>query len=256
MDPLAVTLPLGSVQTVLLASVRVAGFLVVAPPFSAKGMPGTVKVALSLAVGAAVAPRLAPLPSDATGAFIGSLVMQVVIGLALGFGVQLVLTTIQVAGSFLDQFGGFMMGQAFDPMSQTQVSQMGKFYAFLATALLFASDGYQIVFHGLVRTFDVLPLGVALNPVRLAEELTSGMSAMFAGALQIAGPLVIVLFMVDIGLGLLTKVAPALNAFVMGFPLKILVTLIMVGFALLTMDFVVHGLARDSLDLVGRVAGG
>ncbi|MCL2091204.1 MAG: flagellar biosynthetic protein FliR [Micrococcales bacterium] len=256
MDPIALTLPLGSLQTVMLASVRVAGFLVVAPPFSAKGMPGTVKVALSLAVGAGVAPRLAPLPEDSTGAFVGSLVMQAVIGLALGFGVQLVLTAVQVAGSFLDQFGGFMMGAAFDPLSQTQVSMMGRFYAYIATALLFATDGYQIVLQGLVRTFDALPLGVSLDPARLAEQLTDGMVGMFAGALQIAGPLVVVLFLTDIGLGLLTKVAPALNAFVMGFPLKILITLIMVGFALLVMDTVVRNLARDGVDLMGRVVGG
>jgi len=255
MDPVALTLPLGSVETVMLASVRVAGFLVVAPPFSAKGMPGMAKVALSLAIGAAVAPRLAPLPEDSTGSFVGAVVLQAVVGLALGFGVQLVLMAVQVAGSFLDQFGGFMMGQAYDPLSQTQVSQMGKLYTFLATALLFASDGYQIVLQGLVRTFDVLPLGVTLDPARLAERLTDSMGSMFAGALQIAGPLVIVLFLTDIGLGLLTKVAPALNAFAMGFPLKILITLVMVGFALLAMDSVVRGLARDGVDFMGRVVG-
>ena len=256
MDPIAVTLPLGSLETVMLASVRVAGFLVVAPPFSARGMPGTIKVALSLAVGVAVSPRLDPLPEDSSGAFIGSLVLQAVVGLALGFCVQLAVTAMQVAGSFLDQFGGFMMGAAFDPQSQSQVSIMGRFYAFLATALLFATDGYQIVLRGLVQTFDALPLGVTLNPAQLAEQMTDGMGDMFAGALQIAGPLVVALFLTDIGLGLLTKVAPALNAFVMGFPLKILITLVMVGFALLVMDTVVRGLARDGVDLMGRVVGG
>jgi flagellar biosynthetic protein FliR len=256
MEPIAMTLPLGSVQTVMLASVRVVGFLVVAPPFSARGFPGTVKVALALAVGAAVAPRLDPLPVDSTGAFVGSLVMQAVIGLSLGFGIQLILTAVQIAGSFLDQFGGFMMGMSFDPMSQTQVSLMGRLYSLLTTALLFATDGYQIMIQGLVRTFDALPLGAALDPARLAEQLTDGMVGMFAGALQIAGPLIVVLFLTDIGLGLLTKVAPALNAFVMGFPLKILITLVMVGFALLVMDTVVRGLARDGVDLMGRVVGG
>ncbi len=256
MDPIAFTLPLGSLETVMLASVRVAGFLVVAPPFSARGTPATVKAALSLAIGVAVAPRLTPLPEDSTGAFIGSLVMQALIGVALGFCVQLALTALQVAGSFLDQFGGFMMGAAFDPLSQTQVSIMGRFYTFLATALLFVTDGYQIVLQGLIQTFDALPLGVALDPARLAEQLTNGMDDMFAGAMQIAGPLVVVLFLTDVGLGLLTKVAPALNAFVMGFPLKILITLVMVGFALLVMDTVVRGLARDGVDLMGKVVGG
>jgi flagellar biosynthetic protein FliR len=249
-------LPLGSVQTVMLASVRVAGFLVVAQPFSARGAPGLVKVALSLAVGAAVAPRLAPVASDSTGAFVSSLVIQAAIGLALGFGVQLVMTAVQLAGNFLDQFGGFAMGMAFDPLSQVQSSLMGRLYGFIATALLFASDGYQIILQGFVRTFDAVPLDAGLDLGRVGTELASAFSGMFAGALQIAGPLIIVLFLTDIGLGLLTKVAPALNAFVMGFPLKILITLLMVGFALLVMDAVVHGLAVDGVGLISRLVGG
>ncbi|MCL2454533.1 MAG: flagellar biosynthetic protein FliR [Micrococcales bacterium] len=249
-------LPLGPLQNTMLASVRVAGFLVAAPPFSARGIPATVKVALALAIGLAVTPRLEPLPSDTTGAFVGALVMQAVIGLALGFGVQLAVVAVQVAGSYLDQFGGFAMAAAFDPLSQTQAAMMSRLYAYIATAVLFASGGYQVVLNGIVRTFDVLPLGATLDTARLAEQLTGAFSGMVVAALQIVGPLILVLFLTDIGLGLLTKIAPALNAFVMGFPLKIMITLIMAGFALLAMEGVLQGLAERAATFVVGVAGG
>jgi flagellar biosynthetic protein FliR len=181
--------------------------------------------------------------------------MQAVIGLALGFGVSLVFTAVQSAGALIDQFGGFQMAAAFDPMSQVHGAQFERMYQFLAVALLFASDGYQVVLGGLIRTFDALPLGVGLSTAGLADQLASGLGAMVAGALQISGPLVLVLFLTDIGLGLLTKVAPALNAFAMGFPLKILVTLVLVGFAMLAMPTVLSGLADDAVTMMSRILG-
>jgi flagellar biosynthesis protein FliR len=255
MDPIAMTWPMGAVETVMLTSVRVIGFMVVAPPFSSRGVPGLVKVALGLAVGTAVSSRVAPLQDATTGVFVMSLVGQAVVGLALGFAVQLVMSAVQVAGTLLDQFGGFSMGQAFDPLNMTQASELGRLYAYLATALLFVTDGYQLVLGGLVRTFDAIPLDGMVSTSALADQLTSAVTGMLQSALEIAGPLVLVIFLTDIGLGMLTKVAPALNAFAMGFPLKILVTLVMVGFALLAMEQVVRGLAVDAVDLVGTVVG-
>lgn len=249
------TVALDTMQTVMLASVRVIGFLVVAPPFSGKDVPSTVKVALGLAVGMAVSPRLAPLGSDTTGVFVASLVLQAVLGLALGFAVQLVLSAVQMAGAVLDQFGGFSLGQAYDPMNQTSGAQLSQFYGFLAIVLLFLSDGYQVVLRGLVRTFDAVPLDAGLSLSRLAAQLTAALSGLFSGALQIAGPLVLVLFLTDLGLGLLTKVAPMLNAFALGYPLKILITLLATGFALLALPHVVTSLADRAAALMEAVTG-
>ena len=98
--------------------------------------------------------------------------------------------------------------------------------------LLFASDGYQLVITGLVRTFDVLPLGTPLDMAAARRrEHRPGSPSCSSRPLQVAGPLVVVLFLADVGLGLLTRVAPALNAFALGFPLKILLTLTLAGLA-------------------------
>jgi len=247
-DPISIALPVGAVETTMLASVRVAAFLVIAPPFSQRAVPGTIKIALALGIALAVSPRLDPLPSDTTPAFVGSLVGQAVIGAALGFLVSLVFSAVQSAGSLIDLFGGFQLATAYDPMSQTSGGPFGRLYQMTAMVLLFASDGYQVVLAGLVRTFDALPLGAMLDPAALGHTLTDGLTQMFLAALQIAGPLIVVLFLADVGLGLLTRVAPALNAFAMGFPLKILLTLVFGSLAFLALPTVMEALTGRSVE--------
>jgi len=116
--------------------------------------------------------------------------------------------------------------------------------------ILFASDGYQMVISGLVRTFDALPLGASLDLSKLGDALTTSVTGMFLATLQIAGPLVVVLFLADVGLGLLTRVAPALNAFALGFPLKILLTLSLASLTYLALPRIIENLTGRSLDAV------
>lgn len=113
---------------------------------------------------------------------------------------------------------------------------------------------YQLIIAGLARSFNALPVGGGLTLD--AELLVTGVSQMFLAALQIAGPLVVVLFLADVGLGLLTRVAPQLNAFALGFPLKILITLTMGTFLYLGLPGVVSSLTDRALDLMGGAAGG
>jgi len=252
---MTLTLPWVGMEGVLLAGVRIAAFLVIAPPFSHRAIPGTVKAMLALAVGMLVAPRArgAADPTDA-GAFVGQLLLQVVVGIALGFLVWLVFTAVQSAGAVIDLFGGFQLAQAYDPMSMTSGAQFARLYQLTAVVLLFVSDGYQLVITGLVRTFDVLPLGMPLNLAAMAAVSGKGVTAMFLAALQVAGPLVVVLFLADVGLGLLTRVAPALNAFALGFPLKILLTLLLAGGAFLALPALVSSLTGNAMTALMGVA--
>jgi len=241
-------LPWVGLESVLLAGVRIAAFLVIAPPFAHRGIPGTVKAMLAMGLALLVAPR-AREASDPTdiGAFVGQLLLQVLIGAALGFIVALVFSAVQAAGGLIDLFAGFQLAAAYDPMNLTSGAQFARLYQLTAVVLLFASDGYQLVIAGLVRTFDVLPLGMPLDVAAMAAASTSGLTQMFLAALQVAGPLAVVLFLADVGLGLLTRVAPALNAFALGFPLKILITLLLAGTAFLALPQLISSLTDDAV---------
>jgi flagellar biosynthetic protein FliR len=249
------TLPWAGLESVLLAGVRMAAFLVIAPPFSHRAVPGTVKAMLAMGLAVLVSPRAGTAgdPSDVAG-FLGQLIMQAVIGLALGFLVSVVFSVVQSAGALLDMFAGFQVAAAYDPLQQSNGAHLQRLYQLTAIVLLFASDGYQLVITGLVRTFDVLPIGTPLDTAAMAALSTEGITQIFLAALQVAGPLAVVLFLADVGLGLLTRVAPALNAFSLGFPLKILMTLSLVGMAYVALPELVSSLAEKAMSTVMEVS--
>jgi flagellar biosynthesis protein FliR len=242
------SLSLASLEALMLVGVRIVAFLVVAPPFSHKGIPGTVKVMLALGLALAIMPRVTTEASSSTGAYVLNLLGQAVIGLALGYLVALVFAAVQSAGAIIDLMGGFSLAQGFDPMTQVNGAQFARLYQLTAVVLLFVSDGYQLVIGGLVRTFDALPLGTPLNLAAVGESAVQGVTGMFLAALQIAGPLVVVLFLADVGLGLLTRVAPALNAFALGFPLKILLTVSLGSMTFLAMPRIVEALTGTAVE--------
>ncbi|OJV60184.1 MAG: flagellar biosynthetic protein FliR [Cellulomonas sp. 73-145] len=250
---MAVDVPLDVIETTALAAVRITAFLVVAPPFANKGVPGPVKVALGLGLALVVQARLPRVATTSVAPLVGDVALQALIGLALGFLVWLVFAAVQSAGGLIDLFGGFQLATAFDPLNLVNGATFARLYQLLVVALLVASDAHHVMLLGLVRSFDSLPIGMGLAPAALAKASISGLTGMTVSALQIAGPLIVVLFLADVGLGLLTRVAPALNAFAMGFPLKILLTVSLGGYVVLTMPGVLAGLSGTATHLMQGV---
>lgn len=238
-------------EAVLLASVRIVTFLFLAPPFAHRGVPAHVKVMLAVGLALAVAPTVTvAYQPGSLGDYLLALLGQLFIGGALGALVALVFAAVQSAGGLIDLFGGFSLAQAFDPGLQVSTTPFARFYQFAAIVLLFVSDGYQLIIAGLTRTFRALPLGEALPAADPAAAMTDGMTQMFLSALQIAGPMIVVLFLADVGLGLITRVAPALNAFALGFPVKILLTVTLSATAVLVLPRVVAALVDDAVSIL------
>ncbi|MGJ9424636.1 flagellar biosynthetic protein FliR [Nesterenkonia halotolerans] len=242
------TLPLTWLEATMLAAVRVTAFIVIAPPFSHGSVPMRIRAAMGAGLALVVAPRAVAdyVPLD-TGGFIAALLLEILAGAALGFLVMLLFAAVQSAGGLIDLFGGFQLAMAFDPGSQINGAQFTRLFHFAAIALLVASDGYQLILAGLFRSFDALPLGAEISLAALAENAVSGFTEMFMAAVQIAGPLLVVLFLADAGLGLLTRVAPALNAFSLGFPLKIFLTMTLAGSVFVVLPAAVSTLVQSAL---------
>lgn len=238
-------LPAETLLTILLAAMRAGAWLAIAPPFSSKALPRQVKALLSVAISLPmVANSDVKLATTDTAGIISAMVLQLAVGAALGFLCLLVFTAVQAAGDLLDVFGGFSLSFAIDPLSQQGNAVFGKSFQLLATTLLMASGAYLIVLHGFLRSFDAVPLDGALDLDTLAKVLSGGLGQLMLAALQIVAPLLAVLFLADVALGLLTRVAPALNAFSLGFPFKILLTLLLVGATIASLPRVVQSLAN------------
>ncbi|MFC5502344.1 flagellar biosynthetic protein FliR [Lysinimonas soli] len=243
----------GWLETVLLAGVRIVAFLIVAPPFSHGAFQNRIRVMIGLGLAVAVAPTLSAgsQPLD-TGPFIETLVMQVIVGLGLGFLIQLAFAALQSAGGLIDLFGGFQLAQGYDPQSLVDGAQFTRLFEITAIALLFTTDGYQMVIAGITRSFTAIPVSGMPDFSITAQALVQGFSQTFLAAAQIAGPLILVLFLADAGLGLLTRVAPALNAFSLGYPLKILITISFAGVLFVLLPGVVSSVMQSGLSLLGR----
>jgi flagellar biosynthetic protein FliR len=243
---------MNAVEAVMLAGVRIVAFLFVAPPFSYSAIPARVKAMLSIGLALAVAPKVTSgYTGLSTGDFLVSLVLQVVAGAALGFLVYLVFAAVQAAGSAIDLFGGFQLAMAYDPGSQVNGAQFTRLFQMTALVLLFTSGGYQLVLGGILRTFDAIPVTGALDLAHPAAMMVTAVTQMFLATLQIAGPLIVILFLADAGLGLLTRVAPALNAFQMGYPLKIMITLGLGGLVFVAMPQIVSHLGDQAVQALG-----
>lgn len=242
-------------EATLLAIVRMTAFLFIAPPFSHNAFPARIKAMLGVGLGLAVSMRAgATYAGRGDAAFVTGLVLELVTGFALGFLVYLVFAAIQSAGALIDLAGGFQLAQGYDPQTMVNGAQFTRLTQMTALALLFSSDGYQLVIGGLTSTVGAIPLGGGIDLSRPIEMMTTSVTGMFVSAVQIAGPLMAVLFLADVGLGLLTRVAPALNAFQLGFPLKILITLGLAGFMFLALPRIVSALANQAARMLMGVS--
>lgn len=212
----------------LLASVRIMAWLAVVPPFSGRTVPPMAKMVLALGLSFAAVPNGDRIPLD-TFSLLMNVLTQVLIGVAMGFVTYLLIGAVAAAGSLVDVFGGFSLAQGFDPMSMNSNTVFGKFHQALATTLLFVSGGYLMVIGGLLKTFDYLPLGTSPDWDGADEVILTAFGLFFTTAVQIALPLIAVLVIADLGLALLTKIAPQMQAMTVMFPIKIALTLLIVG---------------------------
>ena len=208
--------------TFALTTVRATVFIAFCPPFNNRALSGQVKALLGASLGFACMFRVEPVVQ--TDLFIFELLIQALIGFSMAVMVRIVIAAVQMAGSLIDFEGGFSMAQTFDPLTMNNEATFGRVYDLCAMAILFATNGYQMLVLGMARSFTAMPIGAVFDMGNYYERLVFRFGELMISAIEIGGPLLLVLFLTDMGLGLLTKVAPAMNAFTLGFPLKILMT--------------------------------
>jgi flagellar biosynthetic protein FliR len=230
----------------LLALVRASAWLVLVPPFGTRTIPAQVKIGLAGALALPVAGHLAQTaPPPEVGPLVGAVAVQVAVGVSLGFLVYLFFAAVQSAGEMIDLFGGFTVAPAYDPLSNAQSSTFGRFYQLIATTLLFATNGHLLLVRGFMTSFQAVPANPTLHD--LSGGFVDAFGQFFLAAIEIAAPLLGALFLAEVALGLLSKAAPQMNVFMVGFPVKIILTLALAGLALPLLPGSVSSLIESAL---------
>lgn len=214
--------------------VRIGACLMVAPVFGSSYVPARLRIVLAAAVTLLVSPLLPP-PSDtpllsATG--IAVTVQQLIIGVALGFVLQLVFDALALAGQLLAN--GMGLGFAFnlDPLRGVSTPALGQLYVVLGTLIFLALDGHLAIIQLVVDSFRGLPVGP--EGLQLAEirAVADWGTQLFAGALRIALPGVTAMLVVNLAFGVISRAAPALNLFAVGLPVTLIFGIAVVLFGL------------------------
>ncbi|HHT01269.1 MAG TPA: flagellar type III secretion system protein FliR [Firmicutes bacterium] len=205
--------------TLCLAMVRITAFFVTAPFFGVKSAPLLLKAALGLLIAVLFWPFLPPTELSGWGLILAAL-SESVLGLALGYLVSLVFSAIQIAGQLLDVQMGLAMAGIFDPQNAFHTTLVGQFLSILGLLLFFLVDGHHVLLLGLQESFQLLPPGKMALGLQLAGVAAEFFCQAFTLAVRVASPVIAVLVVADLALSLVARTVPQLNVFILGFPLK------------------------------------
>lgn len=222
----------GLLAAYLFPFTRIAGFFAVAPVFGQLGMPMRSRLVVVLALTFLIVPSMPNMQTvPASPHFMPLFIMQALIGIALGMVVRVVFAAIELSGDLIGFQMSLSFASAFNPDTGSQSPIVGSFMLWIGAAIFICMDGHLVLLATLLESFSYLPPDKIPDMTEWGRLVRSG-SILFSLGLQIALPIVIPLIIANIGLALLTRTAPSLNLFSIGFPL-VLAT----GFFFIWMSF-------------------
>jgi flagellar biosynthetic protein FliR len=226
-------------ETFILVLVRVSVILIMIPIFQSAQVNSMVRFGLGLAIAFVVwhvVPTIAPL--GGIGPLTAAVFSQAFIGFVFGFIAFLVFVGIQFAGEVMDLQVGFSIVNVINPLTSQNVSVIGEFQLALGSLIYLISNAHHFLFAGLGGSFQLLPLPYVSIHQPLETNLMAFFGQAFFMVFQIAAPVGIALFLTNIGLALMARVAPQLNVFAVGFPLQIMIGLTMIILSLPLLEVV------------------
>ena len=234
--------------------VRIGACLMVAPIFGARFVPARVRVLLAVAITALLLPLLPPVlvkPLSMEGVVIT--IHQVLIGAATGFVLQVAFDALAMGGQLLAN--GMGLGFAFnvDPLRGTGTAVLGQFYMVLVTLTFLALNGHVALVATLVEGFQRMPVAGAVPGAETWWSVAAWGSQLFAGALRVALPGMTALLVANLALGVVSRAAPTLNLFAVGFPAMIVFGLVIVLFGLPAVQSGFVALIDAAFALLGRL---
>ncbi|MBL0914472.1 MAG: flagellar biosynthetic protein FliR [Sphingopyxis sp.] len=246
-------------QLWMLGIIRPGAAFLAAPAFGAANIPVQLRLVIALAVGVpAVAASGMALPPEGIVSVPGFLMVigEVVIGLAIGFVLQMGLAAALLAGEAISNAMGLGFASMIDPMSGTSSSVVGQFLSMLATAIFLAANGHLALIQIIVDSYSALPPGNAFPSFGAIEGILRFGSLMFAAGLTIALPVGFVLILVQMIMGVIGRSAPAMNLFAVGLPATLLAGVVLLGMATPAMAEALARFMSDALDMARTVAAG
>ena len=209
---------------------RILALVASAPVIGNRQVPARVKVGFAMLVTFIIAPTL-NIPADieaSSGVGLFILLQQIMVGLAMGFAMRLVFTAIDMAGDIMGMQMGLGFASFYDPVNAANTQVIAQFLGMLAALAFLSMNGHLYMLSALAESFHAFPISTQVPSAHALHTLALWGGSIFAYALRLALPLIAALLITNLALGILTRSAPQLNIFAIGFPITLVV-----GFATL-----------------------
>jgi flagellar biosynthetic protein FliR len=235
--------------------VRILAFIAAEPVLGNRTVPMRAKVLLALMLAIVIAPTLPPPPAVDPASAAGLLILaqQIIIGVAMGFTARIVVASAEMAGQLAGLQVGLGFAVFFDPQGSGQTPIVAQFYGLIAILTLLAMDGHHLLLTALAESFRSLP--VSLDPIappglRVVVEWGG---EIFRAGLMMSLPVVGSLLVANVALGVLTRAAPQLNIFAVGFPVTLALGFMMFYLSLPLVVPMIESLSQQGVAVMMRV---
>lgn len=226
--------------------VRPGAMLLLAPGFGGQTVPTLARIGLTVLLALALAPTVT-LPVG-PGLGVGAIVLrEVAIGLALGLAARALINGAELGGHVASQQIGFSYAATVNPDGGARNTMLASLYGLLATFTWLAIDGHHLLFRALHASYGALPIGVGNLDASLVDSVKEILGLVFITGVRLAAPVIAVILLVEVAIGLISRAAPALNFFVIGYPVRLVVGLIVIIVTISTVPGLTGSLAERAV---------
>lgn len=234
---------------------RVLGVIATAPIFSDRSIPMRIKLGIGLILTFVIMPTLPTMPTFEIFSLQGLLILvqQLIIGLAMGFSIRLVFAAIGIAGQLIGMSMGLGFATFFDPQTQGQNTAISQFLSMLLMLIFLSLDGHLLVVSTMANSFTTIPIATdsaGISPMKIVDWGAT----IFSTGLLLALPAVTALLVTNMALGILTRTAPQLNLFGIGFPLTLSIGFLVLALALEGMLLPMKQTVQDGIQYMQQIA--
>lgn len=208
----------------LLILMRVASFVYAAPFFNNTSTPQRVRLGMALCLSLMIYPLLGEVHYEYSSVvdYAALIIKEVIVGIMIGFVASMVIQMVQFAGKIIDMDMGLAMATIYDPQTRNQVGIMGNFYYYILMLSLIVTGLHQYLVSAIVESFTIVPVGEIKVNLTLYDTVLGFMSDYMVIGFRIALPIFAAALLTNCVLGILARIAPQMNMFVIGVQLRII----------------------------------
>lgn len=221
----------------MLIFTRLGTAFMIMPGIGDSFVPKNIRLMMSLGISFVLMPVVQPYIPNPIPAFpilLSLIFMEFVIGLFIGTIARIFMIALDVAGMLISTTSGLANAQVFNPSLSTQGSITGALLSMTGVVLLFVTDLHHMLIYGVVESYQMFPVGDIPDSGSMAQMMTQAFSASFLIGFQIAVPFIIIAMLLYIGMGVLSRLMPQVQVFILALPIQIMLSILTLSLVLST----------------------